>query len=139
MKYFAVLSLFAVVLFNLSSGVRLADDEEMETIADAHNRVVRALFINPSGIFAEWTRASTYSRSTRSSGSKRSPPPYGTPTASYPTSTTSRNPATGSVVTTRPITVTSTVMGVSFSLCHCDDNITCNVYMYDHVELTYPS
>ena len=130
MKYLAVLSLLAVVLFNLSSGIRLADYEEVEAIADVHSRVLRAIFINPSGIFAAQTRASTNSRSTRSSGSKRSPPPYGTPTVSYPTSTTSSYPPpTGRVATTRPITSpVMGIIGVCITPCHCDVNVAFNVY-----------
>ena len=120
MKYFAVLSLLAVVLFTLSSGIRVADDEEMEAIADAHNRVVRALFINPSGIFAAQTRPSANSRSTRSSVSKRS-----TPTVGYSTSTTpSFATPTGRVVTTRPIT--SPIMGVGITPGHCEVYVAFN-------------
>ena len=130
MKYLGVLSLFAVVLFNLSSGIRLDDCEEVEAIVDAHNRVVRALFINPSGIFASQTRASTNSRSTRSSGSKRSPPPYGTPTVGYPTSTTSSYPPpTGRGATARPIASPIVgIIGVRITPCHCDVNVAFNVY-----------
>ena len=120
MKYSTVLSLLAVILFNLSSDICVADDEEMETIADTHNRVARALFINPSGISTGQTRASTNSRSTRSSGSKRSPPPYGTPAASYPTSTTSSYPTGRIVTTTAPRPVTSAPdKEVHFTLCIC--------------------
>ena len=71
MRYLAVLSLLAVVLFTFGFGIRVADDEEMEAIADTHHKVARALFINPSGTYATRTRVSTYSRSTRSSGSTR--------------------------------------------------------------------
>ena len=134
MKYFAVLSLLAVVLFTLSSGIRVADEEEMEAIADAHNRVARALFINPSGTYATRTRVSTYSRSTRSSGATRAAYPYRTSIPSYPTSTTSSYPTTRYPVTVTPTTSrpipTSPVMGVRFTLCPRDNNAAyCTMYV----------
>ena len=128
MRYLAVLSLLAVVLFNLSSGIRVASNEEMEAIADVHNSVVR--FINPSGTYATRTRVSTHSRSTRSSGSTRAAFPYRTSTASYPTTTTSSYSTTRyPTTTTRPVS-TSPPMDVRFTLCHCDNNAAyCIIYV----------
>ena len=128
MRYLAVLSLLAVVLFNVSFGIRVASNEEMEAIADVHNRVLR--FINPSGTYATRTRVSTYSRSTRSSGSTRAAYPYRTSTASYPTTTTSSYSTTRyPTTTTRPVT-TSPTTEVRFTLCHCEDNAAyCTMYV----------